>query len=90
MAKAERETTCNISDADQEWSIYSASPSMQRRLEKAGATVVKVLDHGGKQYALPKRRVSFRKASPPRVRRPGQGFQKKPPGSLFTPPRPQD
>lgn len=59
--------TCLIMSADDRgtWHIYSDDAVMQRRLEAAGATLVRDATNGeGKHYTLPANQVTFRK---PRV-----------------------
>lgn len=64
MALAEeRETVIRISDADDQWDIYSASSKVQNRMEKAGFEAYKTDSEGNKYYKVDYEQVSFRKKS---------------------------
>lgn len=60
----EQETHLSMTGDDRKtWYIYSDDPVMQRRLEAAGAEMVKEEENGcgGKSYIMPASRVKFRK-----------------------------
>lgn len=64
MALAEeRETVIRISDADDQWDIYSASSKVMNRMEKAGFKAYKTDSEGNKYYKVGYEQVSFRKKS---------------------------
>jgi hypothetical protein len=64
MALAEeRETVIRISDADDQWDIYSASSKVMNRMEKAGFEAYKTDSEGNKYYKVGYEQVSFRKKS---------------------------
>lgn len=67
LTLAETETHLNMSADDRgTWHIYSDDAVMQRRIEAAGATLVRVASDGiGKHYTLRANQVTIRKARQP-------------------------
>lgn len=67
LTLAETETHLNMTADDRNtWHIYSDDQVMQRRIEAAGATLVRVASDGiGKHYTLPANQVTIRKARKP-------------------------
>ena len=64
LARDERETIISTTDADNEWTIYTSSPAMARKLlklaEAMGVTVTAYGTHGI-ALCLPSKSVSLRK-----------------------------
>lgn len=61
LALDEMETTLHMyGNKRSVWEVFSSDKIMQRRIEKAGATLVKE-DEYGKWYDIPSNRISFRK-----------------------------
>ncbi|ASA22674.1 hypothetical protein [Paenibacillus donghaensis] len=64
MALAEeRETVIRISDADDQWDIYSASSKVMNKMSKAGFEPYKTDSEGNSYYKVGYEQVSFRKKS---------------------------
>lgn len=63
LALTEQETHLNMTADDRgTWYVFSDDPVMQRRLEKIGAVITKVMKDGvGKEYTLKASQVSLRK-----------------------------
>ena len=63
----ETETHLNMTASDRSfWEVYSDDPVMQKRLEKVGATLVRVNKDGiGRHYTLSTNQVTIRKPIKP-------------------------
>ena len=64
LSSEERETTITIVDSEKEWQVYSCSPKMIRRIEKAGFEPYKIdkgEDYEGRFYRIPEKRIKFAK-----------------------------
>jgi len=53
-------------DKPDTWVVYADYPKWQRKLERIGATLVKVEKSGGKHYELPAKQLSLRNPAKPR------------------------
>lgn len=65
LALEERETHLSMTADDRSlWAVYTDDPVMARKLERAGAKLVKREKTGGRHYTIPASQVSFRKPRP--------------------------
>lgn len=73
LTSEERETLISLC-ADDRTTAYAFSddPTMQRKLERAGAVITKVHPSGGKEYRLEARQISIRKIAAKRNMTPEQ------------------
>lgn len=69
QSQSEQETHLNMAADDRSfWEVFSDDPVMQNKLEKLGATLVRVSNNGnGKFYTLHTDQVLFRKGKPKRA-----------------------